>query len=112
MPGTANAAPVASNLTAGQKAAIGKKIWQNECGGTVAGLGATDAAYVYDLATTPPTRLFSVEDSSVELAPSVKESGDLLVIRNRWGARDDPCCPTDQTVELYRWNGVQFEVIK
>lgn len=76
------------------------------------GVGIGYAAYVYDLATTPPTRLFSVEDSSVELAPSVKESGDLLVIRNRWGARDDPCCPTDQTVELYRWNGVQFEVIK
>ncbi|GAA5123758.1 hypothetical protein JIN84_11775 [Luteolibacter yonseiensis] len=31
-------APVAGNLTAGQKAAIGKKIWQNECAGSVAGL--------------------------------------------------------------------------
>ncbi len=30
----------ASNLTASQKAAIGKKIWQNESGGTVAGLTA------------------------------------------------------------------------
>ncbi len=34
------AAPVAvgGNLSAGQKNAIGKKIWQNECAGTVAGL--------------------------------------------------------------------------
>ena len=29
---------VGGNLSAGQKAAIGKKIWQNECGGTVNGL--------------------------------------------------------------------------
>ncbi|MBC8127140.1 MAG: hypothetical protein H8M99_08370 [Gloeobacteraceae cyanobacterium ES-bin-144] len=28
----------AENLTAAQKSAIGKKIWQNECGGTVSGL--------------------------------------------------------------------------
>ncbi|MEO7098576.1 MAG: hypothetical protein ABI162_04385 [Luteolibacter sp.] len=34
----APAAPSASNLNAGQKAAIGKKIWQNECAGSVAGL--------------------------------------------------------------------------
>ena len=34
----APAAPSASNLSAGQKAAIGKKIWQNECAGSVAGL--------------------------------------------------------------------------
>src|SRR6187551_1849481 len=32
------AAPVAGNLTASQKAAIGRKIWQNECAGSVAGL--------------------------------------------------------------------------
>ncbi len=31
------------NLTAGQKAAIGKKIWQNECAGTVAGLTTWNA---------------------------------------------------------------------
>ena len=39
-PGTASAAPAAAavNLSGAQKAAIGKKIWQNECGGTVAGL--------------------------------------------------------------------------
>lgn len=34
---------MASNLTASQKAAIGKKIWQNECGGTVAGLTTWNA---------------------------------------------------------------------
>ncbi len=34
----APAAPVGGILTAGQKAAIGKKIWQNECAGSVAGL--------------------------------------------------------------------------
>ena len=32
------AAPVAGNLTASQKSAIGRKIWQNECAGSVAGL--------------------------------------------------------------------------
>ncbi len=34
----APAAPPAGNLSAGQKTAIGKKIWQNECAGSVAGL--------------------------------------------------------------------------
>lgn len=32
------AMPASAELTAGQKAAIGKKIWQNECAGTVNGL--------------------------------------------------------------------------
>jgi hypothetical protein len=35
---TSPAAPATSSLTAAQKAAIGRKIWQNECGGSVAGL--------------------------------------------------------------------------
>lgn len=39
----APAAQVASSLTAAQKAAIGKKIWQNECAGTVAGLTTWNA---------------------------------------------------------------------
>lgn len=41
----AAAAPsaVGGNLSAGQKAAIGKKIWQNECAGTVAGLTTWNA---------------------------------------------------------------------
>lgn len=70
------------------------------------------AAYVYDIAAKPPVRLFSVEDSAVELTPSVKDSRELLVIRNRWGPRDDPCCPTDQLVQAFRWNGVKFEVVE
>ncbi len=37
------AAPVAGNLTASQKAAIGRKIWQNECAGSVAGLTTWNA---------------------------------------------------------------------
>ncbi|WP_265594122.1 hypothetical protein [Haloferula sp. BvORR071] len=38
MPTMAADGPAATNLSAGQKAAIGKKIWQNECAGTVDGL--------------------------------------------------------------------------
>jgi hypothetical protein len=70
------------------------------------------AAYVYNIATKPPTRLFSVEDSAVELTPSIKNSQELLVIRNRWGPKDDPCCPTDQVVQAFRWNGAKFEVVE
>ena len=39
----APAGPVAENLTAGQKSAIGRKIWQNECAGSVAGLTTWNA---------------------------------------------------------------------
>jgi hypothetical protein len=41
-PASAGSAP-ATNLSAAQKSAIGKKIWQNESGGTVAGLTAWNA---------------------------------------------------------------------
>ena len=37
------AAPVGANLTASQKSAIGRKIWQNECAGSVAGLTTWNA---------------------------------------------------------------------
>ena len=37
------AAPVAGNLTASQKSAIGRKIWQNECAGSIAGLTTWNA---------------------------------------------------------------------
>ena len=37
------AAPVVGNLTASQKAAIGQKIWQNECAGSIAGLTTWNA---------------------------------------------------------------------
>ena len=40
---TSAAAPVAGNLTASQKSAIGRKIWQNECAGSVAGLTTWNA---------------------------------------------------------------------
>ncbi len=38
-----SAAPPSSNLSPAQKAAIGKKIWQNECAGSVAGLTTWNA---------------------------------------------------------------------
>lgn len=41
-PSASQSAP-AVNLSASQKAAIGKKIWQNECGGTVSGLTTWNA---------------------------------------------------------------------
>ena len=39
-PAQVGSSPAATNLTAAQKAAIGRKIWQNESGGTIAGLTA------------------------------------------------------------------------
>jgi hypothetical protein len=70
------------------------------------------AGYVYSLATKPPTRLFTVEDSAIDIVPSSKDGLGLLVIRNVWGPRDDPCCPTDQVVSVYRWDGSGFEEVK
>jgi hypothetical protein len=70
------------------------------------------AGYVYNLKTKPPTRLFAVEDSAVEFVPSYKDGRELLVIHNRWGPRDEPCCPTEQDVTLYQWDGARFEVVK
>jgi hypothetical protein len=66
------------------------------------------AGYVYDLATTPPTRLLGVEGVGVDLIPYTGEGNDLAVIRSRYEARDEPCCPSDQTFVLYRWNGAQL----
>ena len=42
-PPASQSGTVAVNLSASQKAAIGKKIWQNECGGTVNGLTTWNA---------------------------------------------------------------------
>ncbi len=42
-PPAGGGAAVGGNLTAAQKAAIGRKIWQNECAGTVAGLTTWNA---------------------------------------------------------------------
>jgi hypothetical protein len=66
------------------------------------------AGYVYDLATTPPTRLLGVEGGGVDLIPYTGEGNDLAVIRSRYEVRDEPCCPSDQTFVLYRWNGARL----
>jgi hypothetical protein len=66
------------------------------------------AAYVYNLATKPPTRLLAAEDGPVELVSYKKEANILVLIRYRWGPRDDPCCPSDQTEVLYHWDGTKF----
>ena len=42
-PSATAAAPAANDLSLSQKAAIGRKIWQNECAGTVAGLTTWNA---------------------------------------------------------------------
>lgn len=66
------------------------------------------AAYVYDLATEPPTRLLGVEDASIEVVPYLGGRNDLVLVRSKWMPRDDPCCPSDQSLVLYRWNGAQL----
>jgi hypothetical protein len=66
------------------------------------------AGFVYDLATEPPTRLLTVEDVAVDFVVSQKYEQRLMVIRSSWGPRDEPCCPTDQSIVEYRWDGTQF----
>ncbi|GAB1509337.1 hypothetical protein JCM33774_13780 [Actinophytocola sp. KF-1] len=61
------------------------------------------AVFVYDLATEPPTHLLGVEGQSIDVLPG--KDKDLVLIRGTWSAADDPCCPFDQSVVLYRWNG-------
>jgi len=63
------------------------------------------AAYVYNLATEPPTNLLGVEGQSLDLVPYTRKGNELVLIRTTWSADDDPCCPFDQSVVLYRWNG-------
>lgn len=63
------------------------------------------AAYVYNLATEPPTNLLGVEGQSIDLVPYTRKGNELVLIRTSWSADDDPCCPFDQSVILYRWNG-------
>jgi hypothetical protein len=29
----------------------------------------------------------------------------VVVFRSVWQPADDPCCPSDQTIQLFRWNG-------
>jgi hypothetical protein len=66
------------------------------------------AGFVYDLTTKPPTRLLTVEDVAVDFVVSQQDERGLIVIRSRWAPRDEPCCPTDQSVVVYRWDGTQF----
>lgn len=68
------------------------------------------AVFVYNLASDPPNRLLTVEDSAVEAVTSKVNVG-LIVIRERWGPRDDPCCPTDQVVTTYVWDGTKFNEV-
>jgi hypothetical protein len=66
------------------------------------------AGYVYNLATNPPTRLLAVEESGLELVLNTGDGRDLTVVHSRYLPRDDPCCPTDQWLTLYRWNGAKL----
>lgn len=72
-------------------------------------IGPGYAGYVYNLATTPPTQLLGVDGGAgVDLVPITGRSNDVAVLRSAWAPRDDPCCPTDQTFHLYRWDGTKL----
>ena len=64
------------------------------------------AAYIYNIKTHPAVRVFTAEDGNVELIPESERM--FAVVRNRYLVSDDPCCPTDQSFQLYRWNGTKF----
>jgi hypothetical protein len=66
------------------------------------------AVFVYNLVSEPPTQLFEIQDPSIEVVRSKANSYELIVIRNKWSAKDDPCCPTDQDVSSYQWDGTKF----
>jgi hypothetical protein len=66
------------------------------------------AVFVYNLVSDPPTQLLTIEDPSVEFVLSKLRDNEFIVIRNRWSSRDDPCCPSDQIVVQYRWDGTKF----
>jgi len=70
--------------------------------------GPGHAGYAYNLATEPPTRLLGVEGGGIDLVPYTGAGNDLAVIRSAYAVRDDPCCPSDQTFTLYRWNGAML----
>lgn len=79
----------------------------NPTGGPV-GYGYAYAAFVYNLETKPPTQLFGIEDSGVEIVQLKDDRRGLIVIRQQWAPEDDPCCPTDQLVAVYQWDGTRF----
>jgi hypothetical protein len=70
--------------------------------------GSGYAAFVYNLASEPPVRLFAVEDSGIQVVTYEGAVDDLILIRDRWAPRDDPCCPTDQELVRYQWDGTTF----
>lgn len=64
------------------------------------------AAYIYNIKAHPAVRIFTAEDGAVELIPESERM--VAVVHDRYLVSDDPCCPTDQTFQLYRWNGAKF----
>ncbi len=70
------------------------------------------AAFVYDLASEPPTRLLGVEGAAIDLVTYTGKGNELVLIRSAWSATDDPCCPSDQSVVVYRWNGAKLVEVK
>jgi hypothetical protein len=66
------------------------------------------AAYVYDLAAEPPTRLLGVEGAAIDLVTYTDKGNELVLIRSAWSESDDPCCPSDQSLVVYRWNGTEL----
>ena len=66
------------------------------------------AAFVYNLATEPPARLLGVEGPAIDVVLYTANGNELVLIRGTWSARDDPCCPSDQSVVVYRWNGTEL----
>jgi hypothetical protein len=77
----------------------------------------TLATYVYDLRTTPPVDVFSVEEPGVQLNDLQFDEGvskdgvspGLLEIRYVYRTGDRSCCPSEQSYTYYRWNGTNFE---
>ncbi|MCT2583700.1 hypothetical protein [Actinophytocola gossypii] len=63
------------------------------------------AGYVYDLSADPPTRLLALENG-VELL--VDRGNRLVATASRYLAEDELCCPTDQRITFYTWNGTGF----
>lgn len=64
------------------------------------------AAYVYNIKARPAVRIFGVEEGGVEIIPETGRT--MAVLHTRYLVSDEPCCPTDQTFTLYRWNGSKF----
>lgn len=81
---------------------------QAESGAPSKARGSGYAVFVYNLASEPPAQLFAVEDSGVQVVTFKGVTEDLILIRDRWAPRDDPCCPSDQDVASYQWDGTKF----